>query len=608
MTEPDTGVHAPPASRGRDRRLALGASFEAAMGDAWGSGPFGYAASRQRDEDEREASEEYRALRGTGFLEWTVPASAGGRAVDVDETFLLTRLLSRRDQTLAVTAMATSVGYLPVWVDGTDAQRRELGARVLAGDRVAFALSEEAHGSDVLANETVATRDGADWRVSGRKEGIGNAPLARFLTCVARTGARPGPGSLSILLVDRTTAGGDPEAVRSGRTWRLTGLRGFALGDVSLRDAHVPASGLVGQEGHGLETILRSGQVARALITALPLGGADTSLRLALDFARWRRIFGRTVAESPYSRRQLAECFAQLLFAESANTTAIRGIQAFPGHASILSSAVKHRIPRQLAALQDVLTDVLGARHFDRDAERAWPHAKAVRDGRVAHFADGNGVVALKVVAAALDRVLPADVRMADVPMAGVDDPGDALARVADLDAELPGFRPERQTVAPQGADVVTVALADAARRLAADAAEPGPAGDLARRVTVDLDALWELGRAARLRHAARARSEGAAYLSSAHPLRTAELGCVVVMAGCAAAAWAGNPRALGDEEDTLAVFALGLALQVGTADDVDDRIVERVMGVAERLHAEGRLFSHLPVQLAPEREAPPWR
>ena len=603
MTEPGTGLHAPPGSRGRARRLALGASFEAAMGDAWGTGPFSYAASRRRDEDEREASDEYGALRRMGFLEWTIPASAGGLAVDVDETFLLTRLLSRRDQTLAVTAMATSVGYLPVWVDGTDAQRRELGARILAGDRVAFALSEEAHGSDVLGNETVAVRDGADWRVSGRKEGIGNAPLARFLTCVARTGARPGPGSLSLLLVDRTTAGADPETVRSGRTWRLTGLRGFALGDVSLRDAHVPASGLIGQEGHGLETVLRSGQVARALVTALPLGGADTSLRLALDFASWRRIFGRTVAESPYSRRQLAECFAQLLFAESANTTAIRGIQAFPWHASILSSAVKYRIPRQLAALQDVLTDVLGARHFDREAPRAWPHAKAVRDGRVAHFADGNGVVNLKVVAAALDRVLPADVRMADVA-----DPGDALARVADLDAELPGFRPERQTVAPQGADVVTVALAGAARRLAADAADPGPAGDLSRRVTADLDALWERGRAARLRHAARARAEGAAYLSSVHPLRTAELGCVVVMAGCAAAAWAGNPRALGDEEDTLAVFALGLALQVGTADDVDDGIVERVMRVAERLHAEGRLFSHLPVQLAPEREAPAWR
>ncbi|MFD2338793.1 acyl-CoA dehydrogenase family protein [Clavibacter michiganensis subsp. tessellarius] len=203
MTEPGTGLHAPRGSRGRPRRLALGASFEAAMGDAWGSGPFGYAASRRRDEDEREASDEYGALRRMGFLEWTIPASAGGLAVDVDETFLLTRLLSRRDQTLAVTAMATSVGYLPVWVDGTDAQRRELGARILAGDRVAFALSEEAHGSDVLGNETVAVRDGADWRVSGRKEGIGNAPLARFLTCVARTGARPGPGSLSLLLVDR---------------------------------------------------------------------------------------------------------------------------------------------------------------------------------------------------------------------------------------------------------------------------------------------------------------------------------------------------------------------------------------------------------------------
>jgi len=612
---------------GRLRRLALGRAFESAMGDPWGEGAFGFPAARIRDETEREASAEHAELLATGFVRWTVPASAGGEAVDVDETFLLARLLSRRDQTLAVTAMATTVGYLPVWVGGTDAQRAELGARVLAGDRVGFALSERAHGSDVLANETVATRVPGGWRVDGSKEGIGNAEHARFFTCVARTGSRPGPGSMSILLVDRARSGA-ADAVRDERTWRMTGLRGFALGDVSFHDARVADDGLVAPEGHGLETLLRAGQVARALITALPLGGTDTSLRLALDFARRRRIFGGRVSDNPYTRRQLAECFARLILAESGNTAAIRGIQSFPGQAVVLSSAVKYAIPRQLTAIQDTLTDVLGARHFDREHTRSSPHAKAVRDGRVAHFADGNAVVVLKAVAAALDRVLPGDHAITDAGDPPTDpwvdpsaDARDALARVADLSATLPRFQPQRQTIAAQGPDVATAALAGAARRLAALAADPAEDADdaddahddgpglpaLARRASADLARIWERGRAARARHARALAAEGPRYLASAGPLRTAELGCAIVMAGCATAAWSGNPTALGTARETLAVLALGLALDAGTADDVDPAVVELVARVAERLHDEGRLFSYLPVELAPEAEDPSW-
>ncbi|KDP90797.1 acyl-CoA dehydrogenase, partial [Clavibacter michiganensis] len=462
---------------------------------------------------------------------------------------------------------------------------------------------------------------GGGWSVTGSKEGIGNAEHARFFTCVARTGSRPGPGSMSILLVDRDRAGA-ADAVRDARTWRMTGLRGFALGDVSFHDARVPDGALVAPEGHGLETLLRSGQVARALITALPLGGTDTSLRLALDFARRRRIFGGRVSDNPYTRRQLAECFARLILAESGNTAAIRGIQAFPGQAVVLSSAVKHAIPRRLTAIQDTLTDVIGARHFDREHPRFTPHAKAVRDGRVAHFADGNAVVVLKAVAAALDRVLPGDHAITDPGDPSADptaDARDALARVADLSAELPAFHPQRQTIAPQGADVATAALAGAARRLAAlaaVAADPvegdsdtaGPAlSALARRASDDLARIWERGRAARARHAQALAAEGPRYLASAGPLRTAELGCGIVMAGCAAAAWSGNPTALGSERDTLAVLALGLALDAGTADDVDPGVVELVARVAERLHDEGRLFSYLPVELAPEAEEPSW-
>lgn len=588
---------------GRHRRLALGKALEAELGDPWASGHFGFRAALDRDEREQEPSEAYKALLGTGFVAWTVPSDHGGQAVDVDETFLLARLLARRDATLAVAALATTVGFMPIWVAGTPEQRAKYGSRVLAGERFGFALSEREHGSDVLANETMATQDvTGGWVVRGAKQGIGNAAFARWFTVVARTGSRPGPASLSVIVVDADDPR-SPGAVRHDRTWRLQGLRGFALGDLTFDGATAPAEAVVGGEGRGLETIMRSTQVARSLITAIPLGGADASLRSAMDFASWRTLFGAPLRDAPYTRAQLAECFARLIYVESANTVAIRGLQALPDQAAVLSSAVKYTVPRRAAEILDVLTDVLGARHYDRDHPRLGTHAKNVRDVRVAHFADGNAVVNLKVVAASLATLLPTDEDLLSAHRSAAE----VLVDIAAPTAPLPPFEPDQQAITPRDAGVAAAALASAAQRLDQLRSDGGRIGELAGRALEDIAIIWENGREAR-RRTAEGRSRTAhAPTAALQQLRLAEVGCTVVLAGCAAAAWEAAPRSLGDSEGTLAVFVLGVALEAGTADTLDHDVHEAAFSVLDALHRGRCLFSTLPVELAPDDQAPPW-
>ena len=50
----------------------------------------------------------------------------------------------------------------------------------------AFALTEPAHGSDSIALETSARRDGDEWVLDGRKRWIGNGSFADVVVVWAR--------------------------------------------------------------------------------------------------------------------------------------------------------------------------------------------------------------------------------------------------------------------------------------------------------------------------------------------------------------------------------------------------------------------------------------
>ncbi|MEV6209609.1 acyl-CoA dehydrogenase [Kitasatospora sp. NPDC051914] len=553
------------------------------------------------DHDERE---EYpypfvNLLQRWGLHEYNIPAAQGGRAGDVETGFNLLRLVARRDPTTATALIITSLAFLPAWIAGTDGQKQHLVDAVKQGGRYAWGLSERNHGSDVLGNEMRAEKVDGGYLLTGEKWLIGNARVADGLTVFARTKESGGPAGYSVLLLEkrRTPAGSVEELPNE----RLHGLRALDMSGIRVDGVFVPESARLGREGAGLEIALQTSQVARTLIGSIALSAVDTALRVTLDFTEHRVIFGRTVSDIPYSRRQLAECFADLMVADAVSLGAVRSLQLVPEQASVWSSVAKYLVPTMLERTMSQLNVVLGARFYLRGEPHFGIHQKMLRDLLVANFADGNTVVNLKNLALQLDGLLAA----AHEPPAGA--AAGAEGRVPTLygmDRPLPLYRPWDQELFSRGRDdalLAAPASLAALRRLAADAE-----GEERDRLARAADTAAELlGRAAALRAAGldlKARL-GRDHGQSAELFDLAKEYCLLHAVAACVHTYLHSADAMEDPLPSGALLLLQLERlrrhwhpheAVTDAADVDE-----VMAVLRRMHGGNRLFSHWQFRLA---------
>ncbi|MDA0167635.1 acyl-CoA dehydrogenase [Solirubrobacter taibaiensis] len=560
----------------------LAESLECHLGDPHDPhSAMSFARVLELDEREQYPHELVSALQCWGLHEYVVPAADGGRAVDIHDGYSLFRLVARRDATTATAMSITALSFMPIWIAAGDEQRRRFATGLQRGLRLAWGLSERAHGSDILANEMVAERVDGGYVLSGEKWLIGNATVADVVLVFARTGESGAPAGYSIFAVEKRAL--PAGAVEPLAHEPLLGLRGIDMSGIRLNGCRLPESARIGPEGAGLEIALKSSQLARGSITSIALGCVDTALRVTLDFAREREIFGRRVLDIPYSRRQLAECFADLMIAEATALGAVRGLQVTPAQSSIATAVAKYVVPTLLEGTLAQLAVVLGARHFLRGDARHAMFQKALRDIRVVNFADGNTVVNLKVIAGQLARLVDRGL--------GASEPerDEAAVRVATqfgLDRELPPYRPAEQEVFARGCDDILVALPRTLARLE----EETPAAAAGERI---MRAVAELQ--VELQQLRRERGREAARSSELYAL--AERYCLLNAAACCLHMYVHNPDAMDSGVLMLSLERLAMRLRwpeplAGPAD------VEATAGVLEHLHAQSRLFSILPISL----------
>ncbi|MEV8096665.1 acyl-CoA dehydrogenase family protein [Kitasatospora sp. NPDC085879] len=583
----------------------LAAELEAHLGDPHDPAsrmPY----QRILDHDERE---EYpypfvNLLQRWGVHEYNIPAAQGGRAGDVETGFNLLRLIARRDPTTATALIITSLAFLPAWIAGTDEQKQYLVDAMKQGSRYAWGLSERNHGSDVLGNEMRAEKVDGGYLLTGEKWLIGNARIADGLTVFARTKESGGPAGYSILLLEkrRTPAGSVEELPNE----RLHGLRAIDMSGIRTDGVFVPDSARLGAEGAGLEIALQTSQVARTLIGSIALSAVDTALRGTLDFTEHRVIFGRTVTDIPYSRRQLAECFADLMVADAVSLGAVRSLQLVPEQASVWSSVAKYLVPTMLERTMSQLNVVLGARFYLRAEPHFGIHQKMLRDLLVANFADGNTVVNLKNLALQLDGLLAAAV---EPPAGAVTEAEEHVRTLYGMDRPLPLYRPWDQELFSRGKDdalLAAPASLAALRRLAADAG--GEERDRLERAAGTAAEL--LGRAPALRERSRSLKArlGRDYGQSAELFDLAKEYCLLHAVAACVHTHIHSADALEDPLPSGALLLLQLERlrrhwypheAVTDAADVDE-----VTAVLRRLHRGNRLFSHWQFRLA-ERTAP---
>ncbi|MET0828441.1 MAG: acyl-CoA dehydrogenase [Microbacterium sp.] len=351
--------------------------------------PMSFERAMARDRAAEFPLEAAEALNEWGVQNYYVPAAFGGRLNDVLTPLLIMRNVARRDVTAAVGHGKTVLGAICAWA-AADGSADQMARIVLGGDPVSWGLTEQGRGSDIASSTTSAAL-GADGIVlEGHKWPIGNATRSRAVTVLARTDERPGPRSLSLVLVDKQRV--DAAAIGYRPRRALHGIRGADISGVDFHGTRVGADAMIGPQGHGLELVLKSLQLTRTLCAALSLGAGDQAIALAI---------GHGIAEDrsdAATRAVVADSVADLLLAEAVAYAGARCVHTAPEEMALVSAFVKFLVPDSVDLLFRELTAAIGPRAQLASGGDFARFQKASRDNRVVGIFDGNSVVNLNVV------------------------------------------------------------------------------------------------------------------------------------------------------------------------------------------------------------------
>jgi alkylation response protein AidB-like acyl-CoA dehydrogenase len=252
--------------------------------------------------------------RVAGELGWTaviVPEAYGGLGLGQVEMAVLMEemgaalLCAPFFSTVCLAANALVAG-------GSEAQKRELLARIAAGEVTATVAWTEANGRwDAEAVAAVARREGAGFVLSGRKAFVVDGHSADLLLVAARREGTSGEDGVSLFALPGDAAGLERRAVGTmDRTRRLA--------EVALDGVRAPASALLGEEGRGWPILRKTLSLAAVALAAEQTGGAQRCLDMAVDYAKQRVQFGRPIGSFQAIKHKCANMLVQVESARSA--------------------------------------------------------------------------------------------------------------------------------------------------------------------------------------------------------------------------------------------------------------------------------------------------
>src|SRR5690242_2302896 len=177
-----------------------------------------------------------------GLMGIPIPEEYGGAGSDTLSYAIAVEELTRIDSSVAITVAAhTSLGTMPIFLFGTEGQKREWLPDLASGRKLAaFGLTEPGAGSDAGNTQTRAELRDGEWIVNGSKIFITNAGTD-ISACVTLT-ARTGDDEISNIIVPNGTAGYVVSQPMEKLGWRASDTR-----ELSFQDCAVPEGNLLGE-------------------------------------------------------------------------------------------------------------------------------------------------------------------------------------------------------------------------------------------------------------------------------------------------------------------------------------------------------------------------
>jgi len=304
--------------------------------------------------------------------------------------------ISKFCATSALILSVQSLGSLPIWLAGTEEQKRKYLPPLARGERLAaYALTEPGSGSDAGGMRTRAIKRGDGYLINGSKTFITGGSVADTLVVFARTD-QDGDGSLkniSAFIVEKGMPG-----FKVGKLEKKLGIRGSPTAQLFFEDLLVPEENRLGREGDGFKLAMRVLDHSRPGIAAQALGLAEGAFELARRYARERHQFGKPIAQFQGIQFLLADMATQIEAARALTYAAADAIDRHLPEINLTSAMAKVFASDTAMRVTTDAVQVLGGYGYLRD----FPAERMMRDAKITQIYEGTNEIQRLVIARAL--------------------------------------------------------------------------------------------------------------------------------------------------------------------------------------------------------------
>ncbi|WP_329368965.1 acyl-CoA dehydrogenase family protein [Streptomyces sp. NBC_00669] len=343
------------------------------------------------DEQGRFPQEARDALEANDLHAIHVPEAYDGSGADALSTVIVIEEVARVCASSSLIPAVNKLGSMPVQLSGSEELKAKyLGALARKEGMFSYALSEPEAGSDAAGMKTRAVRDGDGFVLNGVKRWITNAGVSQFYTVMAVTDPDKRSKGISAFVVEK-----DDEGVSFGAPEKKLGIKGSPTREVYFDNVRIPADRMIGAEGTGFATAMKTLDHTRVTIAAQALGIAQGALDYAKGYVQERKQFGKAIAEFQGIQFMLADMAMKLEAARQLTYAAAAKSERSDPDLTFFGAAAKCYASDAAMEITTDAVQLLGGYGYTRD----YPVERMMRDAKITQIYEGTNQVQRIVMA-----------------------------------------------------------------------------------------------------------------------------------------------------------------------------------------------------------------
>ncbi len=358
---------------------------------------FGLEYWRKQDAEKAFPKEYWKAVCDAGLCGVALPEEHGGSGLGMMEMSLIVEALSATGggSTVGQLFMINPIfGGVSISRFGNERMKKELLPKIISGEiNCCMALTEPDAGTNTLEIKTFASADGDGWRLNGRKIWITGVESADKMLVIARTkklqDSRSRTDGLTMFMIDVKREGLSHTPIDKLGTCTLDSSSVF------FDDVRVEPDELVGTLHGGWHELLDVLNTERMVTTAGLVGTGELAIKLAVDYANDRKVFGdRPISSYQGLQFPLAQCHVEVESARLLNYKAATNFDMGLPYSNE-ANAAKLIAAQAVARATERAMQTMGGMGYAKEfhVERLW------RDCRLFRFAPVSEEMVLNYVA-----------------------------------------------------------------------------------------------------------------------------------------------------------------------------------------------------------------